>query len=97
MILKQQTDSIQVGANEGTVGPTQIAGMSQKRFLLWVRKERWGLSWQGWLVLVGVIAIMFGLLLFRIYPFLAVTRPVNADVLVVEGCIHDHAIRAAVA
>ena len=61
-----------------------------------VRKERWGLSWRGWLILFAGTAILFGLCLLRIYPFLAVTRPVNADALVVEGWVHEYAIRAAV-
>jgi uncharacterized SAM-binding protein YcdF (DUF218 family) len=34
--------------------------------------------------------------LLRIYPFLAVTHRVDANVLVVEGWIHEYAIRAAV-
>jgi uncharacterized SAM-binding protein YcdF (DUF218 family) len=34
--------------------------------------------------------------LFRIYPFLAVTHRVDTNILVVEGWIHEYAIRAAV-
>ena len=34
--------------------------------------------------------------LLHIYPFLAVTHRVNANVLVVEGWVHEYAIRAAV-
>jgi uncharacterized SAM-binding protein YcdF (DUF218 family) len=41
-------------------------------------------------LVVGVTA------LFTVYPFLAQTQRVNADVLVVEGWVHDYAIRAAV-
>jgi hypothetical protein len=34
--------------------------------------------------------------LFRIYPFLAVTHRVNSNVLVVEGWVYEYAIQAAV-
>ncbi|HZS16420.1 MAG TPA: ElyC/SanA/YdcF family protein [Candidatus Udaeobacter sp.] len=59
------------------------------------RRERWGLSWQGWLILFLAVFLTFYLCLFRIYPFLAITHRVNASVLVVEGWIHEYAIRAA--
>lgn len=63
---------------------------------LLTRKERWGLSWRGWLLLFGLgIAASF-LLFFQAYPFLAVTRRVDSDVLVVEGWLREHAMRAAV-
>jgi len=40
--------------------------------------------------------VVGALFLKSIYPFLAVTYRVDADVLVVEGWIHDYAIQAAV-
>jgi uncharacterized SAM-binding protein YcdF (DUF218 family) len=61
-----------------------------------VRKERWGLSWRGWLILLAAIIAALCLFLFRIYPFLAVTHRVNSNVLVVEGWVHEYAIQAAV-
>jgi uncharacterized SAM-binding protein YcdF (DUF218 family) len=66
--------------------------------MLWgilVRKERWGLSWRGWLIVFAGALLTFSLFLFRIYPFLAVTHRVDTNVLVVEGWIHEYAIRAA--
>jgi uncharacterized SAM-binding protein YcdF (DUF218 family) len=68
----------------------------RQRWGIFVRKERWGLSWRGWLVLflTGVSATVF--LLFNVEPFLAETHRVDTDTLVVEGWVHDHAIRAAV-
>jgi hypothetical protein len=59
------------------------------------RKERWGLSWSGRLSVLAAIFLAFYLCLFHIYPFLATTHRVNASVLVVEGWIHEYAIRAA--
>ncbi len=60
------------------------------------RKERWGLSGRGWLILVLTAAVTIALVVSHIYPFLAVTHRVESNVLVVEGWIHPYAIRAAV-
>ena len=61
-----------------------------------IRRERWGLSWRGWLIVFTGVLSIFLLFWFRIYPFLATTHRVDADVLVVEGWVHKYAIRAAV-
>jgi hypothetical protein len=37
-----------------------------------------------------------GTVFFGIYPFLSVSKPVQSDVLVVEGWVHDYAIKRAV-
>jgi hypothetical protein len=60
------------------------------------RKERWGLSWRGWLLLssAGLVAAYFAFL--NIHPFLAVTHRVNTNILVVEGWIHRYSIRRGV-
>lgn len=70
--------------------------LSQKFWGILTRKERWGLSWRGWLLLTsaGLVAAYFALL--NIYPFLAVTHRVNTNVLVVEGAIQRYAIRGGV-
>jgi uncharacterized SAM-binding protein YcdF (DUF218 family) len=65
-------------------------------FGLLTRKERWGLSWRGWVVLTLLVSSSAILLLLNVQPFLAETDTVNSKVLVVEGWIHNHAIRAAV-
>src|SRR5262245_3960952 len=69
---------------------------SEKFWGILTRKERWALSWRGWLLgtAVGLIAAYFALL--SVYPFLAITHRVNANILVVEGWIHEYAIRSAV-
>lgn len=61
-----------------------------------MRKERWGLSWRGWLILLAAIIAALCLFLFRSYNFLAVTHRVNSNVLVVEGWVREYAIQAAV-
>jgi len=70
-----------------------------QRKKLWgilLRKERWGLSWRGRLLVAGLLVSAAFVFLLGIYPFLAVTNRANADVLVVEGWVHEYAIRAGV-
>ena len=59
------------------------------------RKARWGLSSLGWLLLGSVMAVAAGVFLCGVHPFLAISHREDADVLVVEGWVHDYAIRAA--
>src|SRR5207248_2304929 len=69
---------------------------SRKFWGILTRKERWGLSWRGWLLVtsVGLAAAYFAFL--NVYPFLATTQRVDTNVLVVEGWIPKYAIRSAV-
>jgi hypothetical protein len=53
------------------------------------------LSWLGRLIAVAAIFVIVYLCLFHLYPFLAVTHRANTNALVVEGWIHEYAIRAA--
>jgi uncharacterized SAM-binding protein YcdF (DUF218 family) len=58
-------------------------------------RKRWSLSWRGRLI-VAFAVVLTGVLVFRsVYSFLAITHRVDAQVLVVEGWIHEYAIRAA--
>ena len=60
------------------------------------RRERWGLSFKG-MMAIATIALVAGLIVFlNIHSFLAVTRPVDSKVLVVEGWVHDFSVDAAV-
>lgn len=61
-----------------------------------VRRERWRLSARGWFIVFAIVCLTLFILWSSVYPFLAVTHRVNAKVLIVEGWIHDYAIRAAV-
>ncbi len=69
---------------------------SQKLWGILRRKERWALSWRGWLLVTsaGLVAAYFAFL--NIHPFLAVTHRVNTNALVVEGWVHRYAIREGV-
>jgi hypothetical protein len=68
---------------------------SQKLWGILRRKERWGLSWRGWLLLTSAGLVAANLVFLNIHPFLAITHRVNTNVLVVEGWIHRYAMRAA--
>jgi uncharacterized SAM-binding protein YcdF (DUF218 family) len=73
------------------------SGHSSQRFCgILVRKERWGLSWRGRLIIVllGLSTAVF--LILNAEPFLAETHRVNSNILVVEGWIHEYAMRGAV-
>jgi uncharacterized SAM-binding protein YcdF (DUF218 family) len=50
-----------------------------------VRKERWGLSWPGKLVLILALSLGGFGLVRGAYPFLAITRPASTETMVVEG------------
>jgi len=85
---------------QGAPGAEQIAPISSKRnsaFGGLLRREyRWVLSLRAkLLLLVALVALSLGTLL-GVYPFLAITQRVDADVLVVEGWVHPYAIRASV-
>ena len=70
--------------------------MKQVFYGIFVRKERWGLSWRGRLGVAAFISLAGLLALLEIHPFLAVTRREDAKTLVVEGWVHQFVIDAAV-
>jgi uncharacterized SAM-binding protein YcdF (DUF218 family) len=81
-----------------TATVTSVLRRAATRCALWGlldRKERWSLSWRGRLVLASALLLAGALVLKGVYPFLAITHRVDADVLVVEGWVHEHTIRAA--
>ena len=76
---------------------SRLAKAAPRRALwgLFDRKERWSLSWRGRLILASALLLAGALVFEGVYPFLATTHRVDADVLVVEGWIPESAIRAA--
>jgi hypothetical protein len=60
------------------------------------RRERWGLSWRGRMLILLVVFLAGFVFLRRAHPFLAVTHRVPSNVLVVEGWVHDYGVNAAV-
>jgi uncharacterized SAM-binding protein YcdF (DUF218 family) len=63
---------------------------------LFDRRERWSLSSRGRLIVASALLVVGALVLKGAHPFLAITHRVDANILVVEGWIHEYAIRAAV-
>ena len=57
------------------------------------RKEVWALTLRGWLTAFMVFAVILLVFIFKIQPFLAITKPVNCDVMVVEGWFPDQALQ----
>ena len=77
--------------------PTRPCCEPRRRALggLFVRKERWGLSWPG-RILIVVAALTLGVIGVRcIYPFLAVNHPTRGQVLIVEGWIPTRSVKQA--
>ena len=71
------------------------SGPSKKLWGIFTRRERWSLSWRGWLLVSSVVLFTTYQLVVNVQPFLAVTHRVDANILVVEGWVHPYAIRAA--
>ena len=68
---------------------------SRRRWGVLTKRERWGLAWQGWLVLLLASVLLASVFLMTVHPFLATTHRVDANFLVVEGWVHDYVIQAA--
>ncbi|MEM1369785.1 MAG: YdcF family protein [Cyanobacteria bacterium P01_H01_bin.15] len=64
---------------------------------LFVHKPLWTLSWQGWLLLLGILSLTFAIAVLNVHRFLSVQAPVDSRVLVVEGWLPDYALREAAA
>jgi uncharacterized SAM-binding protein YcdF (DUF218 family) len=90
---RNQLDGQKIAATPNTV--LARSDTSKRLCGLLVCKERWGLSWRGWLVIISVALFATGQVFWNVYPFLAATDRVNAKILVVEGWIHRYAMRAA--
>ena len=57
------------------------------------RKLRWGLTLRGWVCLLGFAAATAVCAVLAIHPFLAVDKPLRAEILVIEGWIPEYAVR----
>ena len=72
-------------------------GPSKKFLRFFNRRERWGLSRRGWLVLAVALLALACLAILKIQPFLAVTSKVHGQFLVVEGWVPPETLKYAVA
>lgn len=60
------------------------------------KRQRWGLSWRGWLVAAITVLLAGWVVIVNIHPFLAVTKRVPTKLLVVEGWTDHYGVAAAV-
>lgn len=65
-------------------------------FGLLVRKSLWIPSWYGGLVLIVIACTTVYIMFHSLYGYLALVRPVEADLLVVEGWIPESSLQLAV-
>jgi uncharacterized SAM-binding protein YcdF (DUF218 family) len=92
------SDTLKASSSPKAFGASPLTQAAPARAMwgLFDRRERWSLSRRGRLILVFAV-VLISVLVFRgVYPFLAITDRVNANILVVEGWVHEYAIRAAV-
>jgi len=61
------------------------------------RRQMWALTREGWVIAIMGLIITMLLTLTNIHQFLAVSAPIKADTLVVEGWLPDYAIKSAIA
>lgn len=67
------------------------------RNALFVKKEVWRLSFLGWSLILAGLGISFTCFVASIHHFLSLHRPVDANILIVEGWLPDYALKKAVA
>jgi len=77
-------------------GPLAQAQRARAMWGMFDRKKRWSLSWRGRVVVASALLLVGAFVLKGVYPFLAITHRVDSNILVVEGWIHEYAIRVAV-
>ena len=77
--------------------PAKIQSATAGRALggLLIRRERWGLSWPGRLLVGFLLLAGFLCLQHGIYPFLAVTHRVDGEILVVDGWAPPYTVKQA--
>ncbi len=70
--------------------------MTKIKHLLVSRKERWGLTRWGWLILMIIILLPNIIIFANLYRILAPVDRVKTDVLVLEGFISDYVLETAI-
>jgi hypothetical protein len=56
-------------------------------------KECWRVTWIGWMGLLALGCLVLFLFLFTIHPFLAPTKPVDADILIQDNFLVDYGLK----
>ena len=84
------------GLSSLTFSPRSSPRKARKSALLtalFVRRQRWSLTWTGRLLLWAFVVALCVILVRGLYTFLAITRPVGGQFLVVEGWVPASALR----
>lgn len=61
-------------------------------YFLISRKDRWGLTWQGYFFILFCIILVIWLFFRNIYSILAPVERVESKILVVEGSVNDYVL-----
>jgi hypothetical protein len=69
---------------------------TKKKYLLFNRRERWGLSIWGWILLILLVLVPGFLFLWNAYNILAPVHREKTDVLVLEGFVSDYLMEEAI-
>jgi uncharacterized SAM-binding protein YcdF (DUF218 family) len=80
-----------------STSPLRKSRTSSALATFFVRRERWTLTWTGKLLIVAVLAVLTVIGVRGLCGFLAITRPVGGQFLVVEGWMPTYAYREAAA
>lgn len=76
--------------------PSKISQVRKRPIIQLIRRqESWVFTAQGWGLAIAFAISLVIFAITHIHPFLTVTSPIKADVLVVEGWIPDYALKQA--
>ena len=60
------------------------------------KRERYGLTRLGWIVILLTVIILFIIYIHILHPFLALSARIDGDIMVVEGWLPYYALEEAV-
>lgn len=56
------------------------------------KKEVWGLTLRGWIVSFICFGVILTICIFNLHSFLAISKPVNCEIMAIEGWLPDYAL-----
>lgn len=67
-----------------------------RKFAIITKKERWSTTWLGKIIGLGIIVLVVYLGIRNVHPYLAVSKPIPSEVMILEGFLPDFAIEESV-
>lgn len=67
-----------------------------RKFALVTKKERWSITWPGIFILSGLLVLVVWFGIRNVHQFLAVSKPVPSEIMILEGFLPDYAIEESV-